>query len=230
MALLSRRNLIALGGAIIALALTPAASLAAAGPSVTVRVEGLKRSLLGPTLVQTHTGWITQGGAPTGKCPATSGQGALDVATKHRWAGKFSSSLGSYFITTILGETENGPTIYWSIFVNNRSASTGGCGVKLHSGDQLLFAAAKYPEYPLGVVAPSTAKAGHSVSAKVVWFNAKGKAAPLAGATVSVGGRTAKTNNRGVVTLTLSHAGTYTVKATHAGYIRAAPVGLRVTG
>lgn len=218
MALLNCNKVLALGGAILLVAAAPAA---AAGTKVSVRVEGKSRTLLAPTVVKTHAGWITKGGAPTGKCSATSGQGALDVATHHRWAGSFSTSLGSYFIKTILGETDNGPNIYWSIFVNNRSASTGACGITLHAGDQLLFAAAKYPEYPIAIQAPSTATVGHSFNVSVVWFNAAGKAKPLAGATLSTGGRSGKTNSHGIVSLTATHPGTFVLQAEKTGYIRA---------
>ncbi len=94
---------------------------------------------------ETHAGWITAGHVARGKCSARSGQGALDVATHHRWAGSFSNSLGSYFITTILGEADNGPRYYWSIFINNRSASTGACEIKLHNGDQLAVCGGHVP-------------------------------------------------------------------------------------
>jgi hypothetical protein len=221
------RKVLALTGTLVVAGAAPAAN--AAAPTVTVRVEGKARTLLGATAVQTHSGWITKGAVPTGKCPAASGQGALDVATKHRWDGSFSSGLGSYFIKTILGETENGPSVYWSIFVNDRSATTGACGIKLHPGDQLLFAAAKYPEYPLAIQAPGSARVGHAFTAKVVWFNAKGKAVPLAGAAVSIGGRSGKTDRHGALSLTPSRAGTFVLEASHSGYIRAAAVRLRVS-
>jgi hypothetical protein len=223
---MNRKQILALAGAAVAFAAAPAA---AGATKVSVRVEGKTRTLLPPTAVQTHAGWITSAGAPRGSCSAQSGQGALDVATRHRWAGPFTASLGSYFIKKILGETENGPSIYWSIFVNNRSASTGACGIKLHRGDQLLFAAAKYPEYPIAIKAPSTTRVGHTVRITVVWFNAGGKAKPLPGATLSVAGGSGKTNGQGIVEITPTFDGTFTLSATHAGYIRAAPVSLRVT-
>jgi Domain of unknown function (DUF4430) len=224
------KKLFALGAAaVIAVAALSAGSAAAAGTKVTVRVEGKERTLLAPTVVQTHSGWITKGGVASGKCSASSGQGALDVATHHRWGGTFSTSFGSYFIKSILGETDNGPKYYWSIFVNDRYATTGACGLKLHPGDVLLFAAATYPEYPIGIEAPSTATVGHTFDVTVVWWGAKGKPKPLAGATLSVGGHSGTTNSHGVVPLTPSHTGSFVLTATHAGYIRAAQVQLRVT-
>jgi hypothetical protein len=209
-----RRPILALGGATLALVLaSPGAALAV---TVAVRVEGKTHSLLAQTKVHTHNGWITKGGVPTGKCSAASGQGALDTATHHSWGGTFSSSLGSYFIKTILGETDNGPSIYWGIWVNNVSASTGACGIKLHKGDQLLFAAAPYPAYPLGLIAPSSAHLGRSFAVKVVGFNASGKSKPLAGAHVNGG----VTNGQGIVHIVPTKKGTLDLGATDKGYIR----------
>ncbi len=233
MALLHCRQILARCGATLALVLVPsAAALAAAGPKVTVRVEGKTRTLLAPTTVKTHTGFITKGGAPSGACQATSAAGALDTATHHHWGGAFDSTFNDYIINTILGDFEGGTKYFWSIFIDNRSATTLACGIKLHKGDQLLFAVLPFSgptEYPIAIQAPSSAKVGQPFNVKVVSFNAKGKPKPLAGATLSVGGRSGSTDSHGVVPLTPSHAGTFLLRAEHAGYIRAAPVRLRVT-
>jgi hypothetical protein len=229
-ALLNPFKLMIAAGATALVLAAPPAALAASPTTVTVRVEGRTRTLLAPTVVHTHSGWITAGNVAKGRCPATSGQGALDVATRHRWAGTFSDSLGSYFIKKILGETDNGPKLYWSIFVNNRSASTGACEIKLHRGDQLLFAAATYPSYPLALEAPAAATVGKTFDVTVVYYNAKGTPKPLAGATVSVNGHSGKTDSHGVVPLTPGSAGTFTLNADDAGYLRAAPLRLTVTG
>jgi hypothetical protein len=224
------KQILALSGAAVLLVAVPATSASGAGTRVSVRVEGKNRTLLAAKVVQPHSGSITKGGAPSGKCLASSGQGALDVATHGRWSGKFSTSLGSYFVTKILGETENGPKYYWSIYVNNRPAATGGCGIKLHPGDQLLFAATVYPEYPIAIKAPSTATAGKAFSVKVVAFNAKGKSKPLAGAHVTGAGQGVVTNSRGLAQVVASKSGTLKLGASDKGYVRAAQVGVRVTG
>ena len=53
-----------------------------------MRVEGAGKTLLGPTVVETHSGWITKDGTPKGTAwPDTSATGALDVATRHDWGG-----------------------------------------------------------------------------------------------------------------------------------------------
>src|SRR5207302_991013 len=140
----------------------------------TVRIEGRTRTLLPTTRVRTHGGSVTKGGAPKGACPATSAQGALDVATRHRWSGKWFSSLGAYEIFTILGDHESGTRQFWEIFVNNVSATAGACEVALHRGEQVLFAVAPATGptvYPLAVSAPRTAMVGHPFTAKVVRFD-----------------------------------------------------------
>ena len=211
---------------------TPTAA-SAADPSVTVRVEGLKRTLLLPTATHTHAGWITKYGAPTGECSAKSAQGALDVATRHRWRGTWSTQYGpEYEITSILGETHSfSSKYYWEIFVNNVAASAGACELKLHAGEQLLFAAVRDSgtAFPLALEAPRSARVGQTFSVKVVYFTAKGIAKPLSGATVSVAGHSGKTNRRGIVPLTPDHAGTFVLHAQRLGYIRAAPVTVRVS-
>jgi hypothetical protein len=224
-----RKQILALGGATVALALGAAPALAA-GTTVTVRVEGLKRTLLAPTIVHTHAGSITKGGAPGGRCPATSAAGALDVATHHHWAGKW-FSFGDILVSTILGEKASGSNYYWGFWVNNRYASLGVCETKLHKGDQLLFAvdSFKHHEHPIGVRAPRKALAGREFNVKLVSFSDAGKATPLAGATLMVGHDHFRSNRRGIVKLVVRHAGTYSLGGEKAGYIRAAPVRVRVT-
>jgi hypothetical protein len=244
-ALILRQNVLAVGGAAVVLALAPAAGLTAGGaaaaparpaissPSVTVRVEGLDRTLLTPTAVQTHAGSITRFHAPAGACSASSAAGALDAATHHKWGGTWSSSVGDYEITSILGERHSFTSkYYWSIWIDNRLATAGACGIKLHRGDQLLFAVEpiKTTEDPIAIQAPATAAVGHMFNVTVVSYSQKGKATPLAGATVSVAGHSGLTNSQGVVPLTPSAPGTFTLLAQHAGYIRAAPARVVVAG
>lgn len=210
---------IALGGASIALALSPAVALASASAGVSVRVEGQSRTLLPATRVHTHSGAITKGGAPAGACPASTAAGALDVATHHRWDGSY----GTYglSVTSVLGEVHAlASPRYWSIFVNDRYAPAGICGLKLHSGEQLLFAAVpdKGIEYPIVLSAPARARAGRSFSVKASYYGAKGAARSLAGVAVKGGGRT---NQQGVATVTAPKAGKLQLTGSRTGYIRA---------
>jgi Domain of unknown function (DUF4430) len=226
------RRFLALTGATLAFVVAPsAAALAANSTKVAVRVEGNTRTLLAPTIVQTHTGSITQGGAPAGACPAASAAGALDVATHHGWSGTFFSSFNDYEIKTILGDTENGKKSYWGIWVNNAYATTGACEIKLKPGDQLLFAvdSVAHHEHPLGLTAAAKAKAGRSFKVKVVSYSDAGVAKPLAGVQVSGAGVKGVTNRNGILTVSEPHAGTIVLRAHRNGYIRAAPVSVRVS-
>src|SRR5947209_7511595 len=205
-----RKSMLALCGATVAFVLG-AGSAAAAGPAVTVRVEGLKKNLLAPTLVRPGAGWMTRFGAPQGSCPNQSATGALDLATHDRWRGTWTKSFGDYEISSILGEAHGFSSKYfWEVFVNNVAASSGACGVKLHSGQQLLFAAVPQSgfEYPLRLSTAHSVVGGKAFAVKVVWFNAGGRAKPLAGAQVTARGIHAVTNKKGIATIAAHHRGT----------------------
>jgi hypothetical protein len=140
---MNRKTVSALVGALVmALAVSGVALAAGTGPSVTVQVKSLTKTLLKPTAVHGEKGSITKGGTPKGKCAGNSGAGALDAATHGKWAGKYSASLHDIFITSILGVKPRGND-FWEIFVNGKPASTGACGIKLHAGEKLLFKIAK---------------------------------------------------------------------------------------
>jgi hypothetical protein len=233
-----RATRLATPAAIVALLAAPAAALAATGPAVTVRVEGVKRTLLSPSVVHTKTGWITRFGAPKGDCPASSAQGALDVATRHRWGGRWDASLLNYEILSILGESHNFNRelkYFWEVFVNNVAAPTGACELKLHRGEQILFAAVPQQgnTYTTALQAPARVTLGARFSVKVVWFNARGRARPLQGARVTGNGVSATTNAQGIAMLTATHAGALVLHARHSwsptAYVRAAPVTVQVS-
>ena len=221
-----RRQILMTGTALLATCaaatVVPEAVASGSLPKVTVRIEGKTKTLLAASSVQTRSGSITKGGAPSGACPSASAQGALDVATKGKWSGTYSSKYQEYFITKILGDSETSKTAYWEIFVNNVAASTGACQIKLKSGDQLLFAVvpSSPTEYPIGLKAPKTATAGKAFKVTVLGYDAKGKATPLAGATVTAGSQAQTSSASGVVTLTDAKAGTLTVQAGKTGYVR----------
>ena len=134
-----RKTLIALAGAIVmAVAASGVALAAGSGPAVTVQIKSLNKTLLKPTTEHGKKGWITKGGTPKGTCPGASAAGALDAATHGKWTGKYYSSVGGIFVTSILGVKPAGSD-YWSVYVNGKAASVGICAVKLHSGQKLLF-------------------------------------------------------------------------------------------
>lgn len=134
---------LALATAQAATAAAPHAHAAAAGPKVSITIIGRTKTLLPAKTVQTGSGWITRGGAPSGKCPAASAQGALNVATHGNWKGSWYASYHEYYITAILGDTETTKKYYWGLYVNGKSSSKGACDVKLKAGDKLVFKVTK---------------------------------------------------------------------------------------
>jgi hypothetical protein len=214
---------IALAGVSLALVAGAPTAALAAGTTVSVRVEGLTKTLLASKVVHTHSGSITKGGTPAGSCSATTAAGALDVASNHRWSGSY----GTYglSVTQVFGETHSlSPSSkdYWSIWVDNKFAPAGVCGLKLHRGEQLLFAAVPVmgTVFPIVITAPKHASTGHAFKVKVTYFNAKGVAKPLAGATVHNGAGTVTTGTSGTVSITPKHSGKLTYTAAKTGYIR----------
>jgi len=230
-------------GAILALACAPSA-LAAGGPAVTVRVEGKTKTLLAPKVVHVRAGWLTRDGAKKGECPARSGAGALDQATHHRWGGKFYTSFSDFLISSILGESYGSSTTwYWDIFVDHVTATTGACEIKVHRGEQLLFAGVRVrdsADYPLDLkVSSRHVSAGQTVTVTVEYWDAKGKGRPLAGALVrGAGAKALRTDAHGVVRFKAGAPGALVLTADHAevhkgehwlGYVRSAPVRVRVS-
>ncbi|HET9102993.1 MAG TPA: DUF4430 domain-containing protein [Solirubrobacteraceae bacterium] len=132
-------------GTTAALAVAPAANAVTAhaaavvGPKVTITVRGKSGVLLATRPVRGRSGWITRGGAPKGKCPADSVQGALNVATQGHWRGTWYASYHEYFITAILGDSETTKKAYWGLYVNGKIASKGACDIPLRAGDRVLF-------------------------------------------------------------------------------------------
>jgi hypothetical protein len=226
------KKLVALCGATVLLAVSATPALASRGPAVTVRVEGVAKTLKVPTTVRPGTGSLTRYGAPKGSCPVKSAAGALDLATHHKWKGTWDKSFGDYEVTSILRERHTFSSKYfWELFVNNVAAPVGYCQVKLRAGQQLLFAAVPQTgaaEYPLSLSAAHSVVGGKSFTVKVVWYDAAGKRKPLAGAVVSGRGVHAVTDQKGVATVTASQRGTLVLHASHKGYIRAAPAAVLV--
>ncbi len=219
---MTRTRTLALLGVTATTALAGAAP-ALAGTTVTVRIEGKNKTLLATRKVTTSSGWLTRFGAPKGACSAGSAAGALNTATHGAWSGRYGvGGYADYFITRILGDVESGSRSFWDIFVNDVSAASGACGITLHRGEQLLFAAvsASVHTYPLGLQGPSHALVGATVSVKTLWFDARGKAKPLAGALVTGSGVNAKSSAQGIVHIHISHPGTLSIRASKRGYVR----------
>ena len=161
-------------------------------------------------------------GTPAGACLGKSGAGYFDNATHHRWNGSYSNGLG-IAVTNILGESHTFTTPdYWGIWLNNRSASTGLCGLRLKPGDQLLLAPApeKGTVFPIILTAPAHAKVGAPFAVTASYFkSSKGAATPLAHAKITRAG--APTDQHGAATVTAARPGKLILVASLKGYIRA---------
>jgi hypothetical protein len=91
----------------------------------------------------------------------------------------------------------------WYLKVNHKNPNLGGEKVKLHAGDDVLWALAAFP-YPseLSLSAPDTAKAGKAFGVRVFSYDDKGKKKPAAGVTVT--GASGPTGSDGRTTVVLN--------------------------
>jgi hypothetical protein len=196
----------------------------AASPSVTIRIEGSNKTLVLPRQVRAGSGSITKYGAPNGKCPAQSIQGALNRATHGQWKGTWSSQFSEYFITSILGEKPSGHN-FWEIFVNDKAASKGACDLKLQRGERIVFADSDGKQTPAALRAQACVAPGSKFKVKLVGYSSGGQSKPLAGVKVTGNGiKPASTNRTGVAKLTAGHQGKLVLRASPPGYIRAEAV------
>lgn len=185
------------------------------GPTrdITVRVEGLTRTLLAPTTVTLTSAPVSNDGKASDSCSGLSALGALQDATKGDWGGSWSKSYRQYFVTKIEGNAySSSASYYWSLWVNDKPAAVGACDLYPAPGSSIVF----FPDYDgksksvvapnvLGVSAPAQALAGRPFSVLVSSYaNATGKRSPLAGATVTSGSASAKTSSSGQATLTVA--------------------------
>jgi hypothetical protein len=118
-------------------------------------------------------------------------------------------------------------SLSWYLKVNHRNPQVGGDSVKLHAGDEVLWAFAPYP-YPdeLSLVAPTEAAAGVPFTVRVFAYDEDGKRTPAAGAKVA--GAAAPTGADGSATLTLS--GPAVLSASEGGDIPSNRVAVCVSG
>jgi Domain of unknown function (DUF4430) len=222
------RHISLLVGAILcSLALVPAGAW---GKTVSVRVEGANHTLVKRTLVTLGTGSFDKDGNPEHQCTATSAAAALEEATNGSWSGGWTDGLG-YFVSKIRGETHSGSPDFWSFWRNDKSSSTGICGTKLRSGDELLFfvdqcvfdaasGACSNPVLPLELrLAKHQSKDG-STLVTVVAYTATGKSKRVAKASVLRDGVwLGKTDAKGRFRLKLKRK-TVSLTAIKRGYAR----------
>lgn len=205
-----------------------AAGLAAAAPanalatsaSVTVRIEGAAATLLPRTPVTAVAGSVAA--CPPSATPTVAD--ALEAATGGTWDRQA-------FTSTILGETHTfGPdSDYWAEWLNSKLGG-GVCTDPVADGDEVLmlvdyapppsFAATVFPLELRGV--PVSASAGQPFTVTAVQYRTDGTPGsgvpePAAGVTVTGGETPVTTGPDGRATVTISAAGTATLRAATAG-------------
>jgi hypothetical protein len=214
-------------GAMVAFALgaTAASASAAAPPAAFVRVEGASTTLLPQTLVQTNSTTLLQGKA----CSGTTATGALDDATADNWTGSYNAKFNDFLVGTVLGETPTGNN-FWTLWVNGRSSTTGGCSTQLHPSDHVLWfdcvADANFncTNNPLALSAPAVVQRGHGFTATVTQLDGAGHSAPITGAAVSGQGAAGVSGAGGTTHLTAHHRGVITLQAEKSGATPSDPV------
>jgi hypothetical protein len=210
--------------ALALLLLLPTTALAAGkGAKVSVRVVGSGGKALGEELVNAKTTSIKTspkatclggGTGGSGKSVQVKGPTALGALSQ---ASKLTPSLRPLLVTDhflsefglgLCGIGKSTPTkkLSWYLKVNHKNPNKGGEKVKLHKGDEVLWALEPYP-YPaeLSLVAPHEAEPSKPFTVTVFSYDDKGKKTPAAGATVT--GATAPTGADGTTQVTLSAPG-----------------------
>jgi hypothetical protein len=213
--------------ALAALAL-PAAALAAP-TSVNLRIEGRTSTLFdGPITTDGHDVTTAQGG--THECDGTNGPtpepqpgptatSALDDAARANgfsWDGTYSSdpSFPDYLVSRIAGDTVDPSSEYWSLWAAFDFASEGGCQLRVHAGDDVLWGFSPFSDdRALKLSGPTTALTGQPVQMKVT-----SGANPGGEQGATVGG--ASTGPGGGATLTFANAGVYRLKAEKTNAVR----------
>ncbi len=213
--------------AALVLLLLSAPAFAAGPATVTVRVEGFNGvTLLPQTQVTTSTAPVPVEG---GVCSGTSVGGALYDATHGDWEAKENGGVEILGIEGLdLPPFGPGNYAYWSIWLNNAFAQNGACNEELDPNENVVFAAqcfelgpdcssATAPDHFLTMTPPASTDVGvgESVSLTVGSLGtASGTPEALpAGVTVSGGSSPVSPNAQGVVTLSFTAAGTYTLQA-----------------
>jgi hypothetical protein len=205
---------------LVSLALVaPAGASGAGSPVVFVRIEGAGSTLLPQTLIQTTSASSLR----RQSCSGSSAAGALNLATRGQWTGKWFSSFKDFEVASILGETPAGADDFWTLWINGRSSMTGACSTPLHTGDHELWfdcvssSSGTCANNPLALSAPSTAHAGRPLTVTVTQLDGAGNSKPFAGAAINGGGVVAVSGPGGRATFIPRAAGVLRLHAVKSG-------------
>ena len=211
----------------VLLSLTSAAPAVAA--TATFRVEGVDVTRVEEARVATPTAPVNKTGKPGEECPGNSVAGLLEAGTAGDWNGTYSKDFGSYFVSTIKGETHGGDPDYWTFWVNGKAAEQGICQTVVQEGDEVVFfvdrcefdqttfQCANEPVRPLALTVPANARRGDTVEALVTRW---GSSDPVANAAVQGEGFTVGTGADGKARITIGTSGTLRLRADKKGWAR----------
>lgn len=190
------------------------------GPRVSLRVEGLHRTLQRDETVLTRTGTFTRAGHRTSNSTAL---GLLNTATAGHWRGQWSTKYREWSVTSILNESHPfSSKYYWALYVNGTQASVGASEFKLKAGQRVVFAAipdADYDEQLLNITTKGRETVGRTITVGASAYNARGRAVGLKGATLSYAGRSVKLKGS-TTRVKLTRAGKLTLKLSKSGFVR----------
>jgi hypothetical protein len=227
----------------LALSMSLTASALAKGFSADLRVVGANGKVLAEKPVTTATTAVKT--SPKATCFGSGSGGSGDaVSIKGNTAmgllaaaSKSTGSLSPLLISDHfdfglalcgIGSSVAKNEASWYLKINHKALSVGGDAAKIKPGDEVLWDLAPSYPYPndLGLTVPNVVNAGQPFSVKVVSYDEKGKAKPVAG--VKVTGASGLTKANGKTTVTLSKSGQ--LVATKSGEIPSARVSVCVGG
>jgi hypothetical protein len=200
------------------LALSTAAVAVAKGVPADLRVVGSDGEVLTEQTLQAGTTSVPtspkatcfgKGTGGSGKAVTIQGPTALGLLGR---AAKATPSLQPLLLTDAfdfglglcgIGGSEATSKLSWYLKVNHVNPELGGEAVKLHAGDEVLWALAAFP-YPdeLALVAPDRVMSGQPFGVRVFSYDEKGRKKPAAGVTVR--GAEAPTGGDGRTTVVLT--------------------------
>ncbi len=228
----------------LTLVLSTSAASGAGGTAVELRVVGSGNAVVAQDLLNAATTSIKtspkatcfgKGTGGSGKSVTIKGPTALGALGQ---AAKSTAALRPLLVTDHfisefglglcgIGKSASTGKLSWYLKVNHKNPNKSGETVKLHSGDEVLWALEPYP-YPseLSLNAPPTAEAGKPFTVTVFSYDDKGKKKPAKGVTVT--GASAPTDAAGNATVTIS--GPTVLAATHGKDIPSNQVAVCVGG
>jgi hypothetical protein len=200
----------------------------AAHASVAVRVSAVGPTSLPRTAVTMPAVAPQQDGH---ECAVGTAGAALDAAVGNsNWSAHWDSGFNQLVLDSIYGEAHPfGSHLFWSVYVDGKSALSGACDQQVNDGQYVQFVALCDPYDPPGpgtpcfgeplqLQAPASAAPGSGVAVTVTESQTDINTGtttivPSAGTTVSGGGAQATTDGQGHATLMPASRGPITITA-----------------